>query len=382
MKEQNSIIPFIKQKEYRMINNNLGHGSFGKTVLLKDESIDELFVCKKYEPYYKDDTVQFYDSFKREIKIMYRLNHKNIVRIYNYYLYDEFNTGYILMEYIQGSNINDYFSNNHDSLDSNDIFLQLMEAFHCLEKNKIIHRDIRFTNIMIDDTNTVKVIDFGLGKVYDAKTMSEDSLAKEINRMGMELVPGELSKGIYTIKTDMFCIAELYNRLLQKYEVKDFKYTSILNKMLQVDSDKRFGSFEEILNTIYNRDIKMIAVTDTDKAIYRNFSNSLIRSISCYTDTFKMENEIDKILKALNDIITNNCFEDIIVNNSALIGIFVKTGYKYFKNVNIETEDVTQFYQWLNSKNEKYQQIILNNLRIKLQTIETKFEINDDDLPF
>ncbi len=381
MKETNDIIGFIKEKAYRMINNNLGQGSFGKTVLLKDESIDELFVCKKFEPYYKEDTEQFYESFKREIKIMYKLNHKNIVRIYNYYLFDEHKTGYIIMEYINGTNIDEYFS-SHENPNVNDIFIQLIEAFACLEKNNIFHRDIRFSNIMIDEEGVVKLIDFGLGKIYAPKLISQDSLNEEINRMGMELIPEELSKGIYTIKTDMFCIAELYNRLIKNYNIKDFKYTNILNKMLQVDVNKRFDSFDKILEMINNKQFQLLAVTEQDKNIYKNFSNGLINSLSSYSEPFRMEENIAKILADLQTIINNNCFEDIIVSNSNLISIFVKCPYKYFKYVNIATIDVINFYNWISNKDEQYQQIILNNLRIKLQTIETKVEYDDTDLPF
>lgn len=43
------IIPFIRSKDYKFIQN-LGTGSFSRTVLIKDEIIDELYVCKKYEP--------------------------------------------------------------------------------------------------------------------------------------------------------------------------------------------------------------------------------------------------------------------------------------------------------------------------------------------
>lgn len=103
MKANGEMIQFLKQRDYEMINNNLGSGSFGQTVLLKDPFIDELFVAKKYEPYYDEDKKEFFDSFLQEIKIMYKLNHKNIVRIYNYYPYENVYTGYIIMEYIEGT---------------------------------------------------------------------------------------------------------------------------------------------------------------------------------------------------------------------------------------------------------------------------------------
>ena len=50
MVNNGEIISFFRQKDYKVINNDLGSGSFGKTVLLQDPYIDELFVAKKYEP--------------------------------------------------------------------------------------------------------------------------------------------------------------------------------------------------------------------------------------------------------------------------------------------------------------------------------------------
>lgn len=107
-KQNGDIIPFVKQKDYIMVNNDLGGGSFGKTVLLQDPFIDELFVAKKYEPEFDGIKEQFYKNFLDEIKILYKLNHRNIVRIYNYYAYENIFTGYILMEYIDGKNIGDF----------------------------------------------------------------------------------------------------------------------------------------------------------------------------------------------------------------------------------------------------------------------------------
>ena len=100
-------ISFIKQKEYKPIKW-LGRGSFGTTILLHDETIDEIFVCKKYEPFEGIDKEKYYKNFLNEIKIMYQLTHKNIVRIYNYHMYETHYSGYVIMEYIDGININAY----------------------------------------------------------------------------------------------------------------------------------------------------------------------------------------------------------------------------------------------------------------------------------
>ena len=79
-------VEFSPVKGYDVINDNLGSGSFGKTILIKDLSIDELFVCKKYSPQPGIPKKDFFDTFKKEIKLMYQINHPNVVRVFTYYL--------------------------------------------------------------------------------------------------------------------------------------------------------------------------------------------------------------------------------------------------------------------------------------------------------
>lgn len=66
------IIPFIRSKDYKFIQN-LGTGSFAKTVLIKDEIIDELYACKKYEPSVEikgeEEKKRYFNKFIEEIKI-------------------------------------------------------------------------------------------------------------------------------------------------------------------------------------------------------------------------------------------------------------------------------------------------------------------------
>ena len=239
LKQNGDMIPFLKQKDYIMVNNNLGGGSFGKTVLLQDPFIDELFVAKKYEPAYPGIREQFYKNFLDEIKVLYKLNHRNVVRIYNYYAYKENFTGYILMEYIDGNNIGDFIEHYFEPLENvtlDDIFVQLIDAFCYIEAHGIIHRDIREGNILIDKSGTVKVIDFGIGKITaKAEDGVTDSLMGEINRKMSDTLPQEYYDGIYTSLTDMFYLAELLNRLIGKAKYcdwTDLSYKDMLDKMM------------------------------------------------------------------------------------------------------------------------------------------------------
>lgn len=98
--KKNDKIEFLRKKNY-IFQSEIGQGGTGRTILVKDEFIDEVFVCKKYSPYYPEDKDLYFNYFLKEIKLLHKIYHKNIVRVFNYYLYPDKKTGYILMEFVK-----------------------------------------------------------------------------------------------------------------------------------------------------------------------------------------------------------------------------------------------------------------------------------------
>lgn len=388
-KQNGDIIKFIKQKDYIMINNNLGSGSFGKTVVLKDPDINELFVAKKYEPEIKEYREQFYRNFLEEIRILYKMNHRNIVRIYNYYAYESIYSGYILMEFIDGKTIGEYFKtyNEYMPLFSNDptpdsIFIQLIDAFAYIEKHHIIHRDIREGNIMIDTTGTVKVIDFGIGKLIESAE-ADDSLCSQINRERSDTLPQEYYNKEYTSLTDMFYLAELLNRLMREVTYPDdikFSYQNILDKMMQKKAEDRYDSFEEIQKAINKHGFKALDISEEDKKIYHSFVDGLYKSLTRYTSEQQFNTSPETFCEELQRALKNNIFEKYIQKNEDVISSVVSCPYKYDNSIDIPCEAVKDFLTWYERYNSETKKIILQNIISKLSTIETL--ISSDDLPF
>lgn len=373
-------VEFTPVKGYDIINDNLGSGSFGKTILIKDPSIDELFVCKKYSPQPGIPKKDFFDTFKKEIKLMYQINHPNVVRVFTYYLYEDYYTGYILMEYIEGDSIDKWFEDYWIQLtDSNNIFRQLIEGFACIEKSGIIHRDIRESNILISKSDEVKIIDFGLGKKIDKVGMSADSFNKMINRQQMQRVPNEFAEGKYTSKTDMFCVAELFGRMLKKHKVADFKHEYILNKMMNVDPLKRYESFKEILMALDKKDMKALEISDDDRAIYRAFTESIYGVLAEFSEKPDLDLNVQDVLEGLKQLLESNCLNESVQNVPELISIFVKSQYKYYSTRYVDVEAINNFYNWFISKDEDFQKIILKNIRNRLLSRPVKI---GEELPF
>lgn len=383
MKNNGEIVAFIKKRDYVMLNNNLGSGAFGQTVLLKDPYIDELFVAKKYEPYCEELKKEFYDSFLQEIKIMYRLNHPNIVRVYNYYPYESSCTGYIIMEYIDGQNIEEYLNEYlpwDSAVSPDNIFMQLIDGFDYIEKRGIVHRDIREGNILITKDGIVKIIDFGLGKTFSPITSSNDSMVELINRSGLDRLPNEYLEGSYDSRTDMFYLAELFNRLLRKTKnIELFSYSLIINKMMEPDRTSRYSSFADIKEAMVTKDFSTFKITEDDKKIYQDFSNALKSCIAKFIDKRNYITSTEEFTNNLHNVIQKNCFEDYVQNINEFVSIVIKDNYSYYSQKDISCNILTSFETWYFSLSEDSQKLVLNNLLSKLSTIEMEFS---EDYPF
>jgi serine/threonine-protein kinase len=105
--------------------------------------------------------------FEREVRAVARLNHRNIVQVYDFGA--EGDLAYIVMEYIQGKELQDYFDAG-ERFDVRTVFrimLELLDALEFAHEAGIIHRDIKPANVMIDAAGHAKLTDFGVARVAD-----------------------------------------------------------------------------------------------------------------------------------------------------------------------------------------------------------------------
>ena len=212
---KDNLVEFLRKKDYKLIRN-IGQGGTGLTVLLEDETINEQFVCKKYSPYYIEHKQTYFKNFVDEIKLLHLLYHKNVVRVFNYYLYPEKTTGYILMEYIDGVNINEYLSTYPELL--SDVFAQTISGFRHLEENEILHRDIRPDNILVSNPGIVKIIDLGFGKKiqFDGDEINSVSLNWRYS------IPLDLKQRIYDGRTEVYFVGKLFEENYQRKQHPKF----------------------------------------------------------------------------------------------------------------------------------------------------------------
>ena len=267
------MIKFIRSKDFQHVKD-LGEGACGKTVLLYDEMIDEQYVCKKYSPQNEDNTVVLYKNFINEAKTLQKVFHKNIVRFYNCFLYPELHTGYILMEYIEGDDIDTYLEEAPEMI--NEIFKQVIHGFSYLESNGILHRDIRPKNILVDNNDILKIIDFGFSK----KIIKQDDFDNSISLNWWCDPPSEFSDNIYDFSTEIYFVGKLIEEIIVRNEIDNFKYKAILNRMTQKNPGKRIDSFSAVENELNRDNYLEIEFDNFERNTYLSFSEKLCDNYS------------------------------------------------------------------------------------------------------
>ena len=108
-------------------------------------------------------TPDFEEELRNEIMILKTLDHPNIVKAYD--IFDSEKEIYIVMELCSGGDL--YMRNPYSEVQACKIVLQVTSAIKHMHENGVVHRDLKFENIMFENTSLdaqVKIIDFGLSK--------------------------------------------------------------------------------------------------------------------------------------------------------------------------------------------------------------------------
>lgn len=369
------VITFDAKKNFTFVKT-LGAGGTGDTHLFKDETSNMLFAIKKYVPKDKRFVEEYYSRFVEEIKILLNIYHPNIVRIYNYYLYPQLNTGYLQMEYIDGICINEYKPTPLNKSWEN-IFCEIIRAFEYLEKHSILHRDIRPANIMIDKHNNVKIIDFGFGKQLNGTTNDENSIL--LNWPATELPDEVQLNKEYDERTEIFFVGTLFRHILGE-DITAFRYSHIIEKMIKINPEQRYNSFSSIISDISSGVLSKIDFSKSQKSSYLAFAEELSSHIHYFSRKFSPRNDITKIISELAEIIRKSSLEECIQDNSELIECFVSGGFAYSPRKDIPVQALINFYSLINSLDVGKRKILFDNIIARLAAIEVKSE--DDDLPF
>ena len=164
------IAPLFPQLE---VIEPLGCGGMGAVYKARQKNLDR-FVALKILPPDIGSALAFAERFTREAKALAKLNHPNIVTIYDFGQAGEL--FYFLMEYVDGVNLGQLLRSGRVSpREALAIVPQICDALQYAHDAGIVHRDIKPENILLDRKGRVKVADFGLAKILGSAQPSDTS---------------------------------------------------------------------------------------------------------------------------------------------------------------------------------------------------------------
>jgi len=223
--------PISQQYEF---GGELGRGGFSIVLEAVSKEDGEKYAIKVIEKAMIDD----FEQLKREIKIMKKIEHKNVLKLYE--IYEDVNHVYIVMELVEGSELFDRIVSKgyYTEKEAINVIKQILDAVRYLHENGIAHRDLKPENLLCSgegDDEIVKIADFGLSKMFTAG----EKLMTGCGTPGY-VAPEVLLSEEYDNKVDLWSIGVITYILLSGYS--------------PFYAENETGLFEKIMTAEYDFD--------------------------------------------------------------------------------------------------------------------------------
>ena len=188
------------------VQSELGQGAMGIVYRGEDPKINRVVAIKTLslaQEFEGDMLVEIKERFFREAQSAGRLNHPNIVAIYD--AGEEQDLAYIAMEFLKGSDL-DRYTKPGTLLPLEtvlDLVAQCADALEYAHAQNIVHRDIKPGNIMYDpESGVMKITDFGIARITDASKTRTGTVLGTPNYMSPEQALGDRVDG----RSDLFSL--------------------------------------------------------------------------------------------------------------------------------------------------------------------------------
>ena len=203
-------------------------------------------------------------------KILKNLNNPHIPKIFRIFLRDD--KFFVIEEHIDGQTLDEIFTYNLKNLDENfveNILLQICECLKILHENKIIHRDLTLSNIMIAKNNFVMLTDFGIARIFDKNKITDTEF------LGTKGYAAPEQYGLFDLsqsdsRTDIFNLGVCMKKLLG--ENYHGRLKKILDKCTNLNPDARYQNISELIRDI-RRSKKIFYIKKIAQIIFITLAN-------------------------------------------------------------------------------------------------------------
>lgn len=238
------------------VQSLLAKGGMGCVYLVKDAKLnDKIWVIKEMTQ------IDNNEVFLEEARLLTSLTHPSIPKITDYFEPDEAGNCYLVMEYINGVTLQKHFEDANCQLPLQDIIsyvLQLCEVLSYLHQQEkpIVFRDLKPSNLMLDEYGRLQLIDFGIARKYDESKLLDTVQMGTIAFAAPEQFENKQTDprtDIYAVGTILYYLTSgghYYFRntvpLNQVFAQHPSDFVQLLQKLLEADLNLRYQSINDV----------------------------------------------------------------------------------------------------------------------------------------
>lgn len=278
------------------IIDTIGEGGMGIVYLAKrvDAQFKQTVAIKVIHS--KNLVLETIERFRQERKILASLQHPNIAQLVDG---GETETGlpYIVMEYINGTNIIDYCKKHKLSIyDRLQLFKQVLNAVDYAHQRLVIHRDLKPSNVLVTEEGNVKLLDFGIAKLLDNNNLDSDPHVTKIEMKVMTPLnasPEQVRSEQATTRTDIYGLCTLlYQMLTEKplFETGNLTSIEIESWILDKMPTKPSGNISDT-HSVKNLKLATTLSGDLDTIILKGLQKEPERR---YTSVEQLDSDIHR----------------------------------------------------------------------------------------
>jgi len=218
------------------VEKELGKGAMGIVYLGRDPKISRVVAIKTMalaQEFEEDELGEVKERFFREAETAGRLNHPNIVTIYD--AGEEHDLAYIAMEFLKGHDLARYCKPDNllDMKTVISIVARAAEGLAFAHQQNVVHRDIKPANIMYEpESDTVKITDFGIARITDSSKTKTGMVLGTPSYMSPEQLAGKKVDG----RSDLFSLGVMLYQMLSGS--LPFKADSMASLMFKITNEE------------------------------------------------------------------------------------------------------------------------------------------------
>jgi len=206
-------MPFIIGENvgpYRLIEK-LGKGGMATVFKAYHPSLDRYVAIKALHPAFMEHP-GFLDRFEREAKVVAKLEHPNIVPIYDFSEHED--RPYLVLKYVRGETLKARLEKNKLTYkETRHIFRVISSALSYAHQEGVLHRDVKPSNVLMDKAGGIYLADFGLARIAET---SQTTLSGQMMMGTPHYISPEQAKGLGNLDsgTDIYSLGVMMYELL------------------------------------------------------------------------------------------------------------------------------------------------------------------------